>query len=344
MGRAHDPRPLRSSQAWLGRAPERLARRLQFDRKATLTFENTGGSKNVLSIVSLEEQPPSPGEQPYGNNLFVATIYLLFNNFRDLQWVTTHDAFKGNTSHPQVVSRALEEFYPATAVQVFRWTSFIPSIQTISGTITTNFSRLTVHIFSCTTMIALLITTCAVCVWLATAPRSRGNKLPRDPSTLVGTAILLHSQAVCGGLITQEIFNLANNVSGNEKGWRPWGTTRISNFLTLGALACAVVVLQVTFVKSSTGESRLAAVRVDSWAHYSWTLLPSIIVTGLGLMFTGIEFSLRVLQPFANLARGGSTSTNALFDDYLFGLLPKTLWRFVRTRNVTLVSNYVIIP
>ena len=31
MGRAHDPRPLRSSQAWFGRAPERLARRLQFD-------------------------------------------------------------------------------------------------------------------------------------------------------------------------------------------------------------------------------------------------------------------------------------------------------------------------
>ena len=32
VGRAHDPRPLRSSQAWFGRAPERLARRLQLDK------------------------------------------------------------------------------------------------------------------------------------------------------------------------------------------------------------------------------------------------------------------------------------------------------------------------
>ena len=43
VGRAHDPRPLRSSEAWFGRAParlsapERLARRLRFDSKTSLT-------------------------------------------------------------------------------------------------------------------------------------------------------------------------------------------------------------------------------------------------------------------------------------------------------------------
>jgi len=53
VGKAHDQRPLRSSQAWLGRATERLARRLQFntliDVKVDEGLKPDGGPRMSVS-------------------------------------------------------------------------------------------------------------------------------------------------------------------------------------------------------------------------------------------------------------------------------------------------------
>ncbi|KAK4448903.1 hypothetical protein QBC34DRAFT_100664 [Podospora aff. communis PSN243] len=299
--------------------------------KATIGFKNTDRQDQEPVIKNLEEAS-FPGKPSYREDVFLSTMWSLFNN---QHMNTLIDEGTPGQEEDLTVSRTLRRFvdrsYKAMAVQIFRIGSFTPSNTTVPVIIHSQISRLTIHALSWGSMVALLTIASLLCASLAWT--SWDDSLSQDPSTLAGAGALLASYDGRGIKVMELRQRVRETMDGTP--WRPWGTTRTSQATAIALLASLAALLQVTYSLSAT-KNGLVAIRADSWAHYSWTLLPGAVVAGLQFMVASMGFNYLLLQPFVTLVCGGSRGINGLFDNYIFGLLPTHLWRMARSRHVSL--------
>ena len=306
--------------------------------EATIKTENRRDGPPP-EIVLLEEFPLAEGE-PYANNLLPLAL-LHFRNHHsfksDLESLAKEAGEK--IMQAQSAKHQLEAFYPFLAVPIFRASSFIPANETVSGKLDQEILRLTVKplaFWSMAAGLAILITVCAVLVLIA-AKFNHGYSLPKDPTTIAASTVLLHLYSRIKD--APQETSIRERDSTTHRWWRPWGTTGISKWLTVGAVLGAIGLLQATLITStSVPRQGLVLVTVDGWDYYGWTLVPTFAVTILGLAVSSIEFNLRIIEPFADLKHEHSTALkfNALFENHMFGMLPWRLWALVRTRHFAL--------
>ncbi|KAL3460985.1 hypothetical protein BJX64DRAFT_289737 [Aspergillus heterothallicus] len=82
---------------------------------------------------------------------------------------------------------------------------------------------------------------------------------------------------------------------------------RLGLILAVGAIIAA---LEIILHVSKTNDG-LAYVSTNGYLHYSWTVVPSLIMQCIGLGFASISFDIRLLAPYARVKSG------AAFEDFM---------------------------
>lgn len=69
-------------------------------------------------------------------------------------------------------------------------------------------------------------------------------------------------------------------------------------------LACLLVAVSLEVVlRISRANNGLGDVNNDDYLHYLWTVVPSLVMVAIGLVFGSIDFNTRTLAPFRQLRR-----------------------------------------
>ncbi|KAK8132137.1 hypothetical protein PG999_000310 [Apiospora kogelbergensis] len=109
------------------------------------------------------------------------------------------------------------------------------------------------------------------------------------------------------------------------KSWQPLWLRRpilITMSATLVTLAAAVVVLHII----STRNQGLGSTSSTDSIVYIWEYLPTTVMVALLAVWNGIDFSTRLLQPWANLRNGPKIARDTLLLDLLTPILPVMAW------------------
>ncbi|KAL1848340.1 hypothetical protein Daus18300_013622, partial [Diaporthe australafricana] len=105
---------------------------------------------------------------------------------------------------------------------------------------------------------------------------------------------------------------IADN-SGSFEWWRPvavcwWFRTCILT-ITLGVVITLEVLLQI-----SASANGLGNVSLDGYLKYTWTLLPTVMLGLIGLLFSMVDSTARILHPFQLLRQGRASLADILRD------------------------------
>lgn len=97
--------------------------------------------------------------------------------------------------------------------------------------------------------------------------------------------------------------------------WRPMALSAWMQIL-LPILPLAVIAtLEITYNLSEKHHG-LSDVTMNGYVHYTWTVIPAIILTTIKLLGQSLAFAVGVLDPYLALKAGASTAKQTLFHDY----------------------------
>lgn len=242
---------------------------------------------------------------------------------------------------------ALEMCYSVVAVQIFSSTLFVPGSHTISGRIDRQISRLTlttVAFWSVALVLGVLSLSCAF-LFHHFGRRGIDLSLLQDPATLGMSIVILRSdprpqtmRCAVEHVTARPGSRYSQPASRGWKWWSPWGTTSSSLSLTITVIATLIGLLELTSALSSSNTHGLVLASQDTWSYYGWTVLPSLLVSVVGLMVSSIDFNIRVMAPFLCLKAQSAQSANSMLNDNIFGILPFRVWSLVQEGALGLVT------
>ncbi|KAI1283474.1 hypothetical protein F5Y07DRAFT_154159 [Xylaria sp. FL0933] len=108
---------------------------------------------------------------------------------------------------------------------------------------------------------------------------------------------------------------------------QPWTRSSVA-LLVLGI----TITLEITLTISQRSHGIGAVPIGPSYLHYSWTTVPALIFTIVGLIYGSMDLNIRKLTPYVNLSQG-STFRRSLGLDLLDLSIPRILLRETRTKN-----------
>lgn len=114
---------------------------------------------------------------------------------------------------------------------------------------------------------------------------------------------------------------------------RLWSRATVS-FLILGIIAALEIILRISLQNHGIGDAPIGS----SYLHYSWTTIPALIFTIIGLTYGSMDFNVRKLTPYINLSHG-STYERTLGLNMLDLSVPRALIRETRTKNFSALCS-----
>ncbi|KAJ5970694.1 uncharacterized protein N7479_000612 [Penicillium vulpinum] len=132
--------------------------------------------------------------------------------------------------------------------------------------------------------------------------------------------------------------------------WAPYPglIARGGIFIAIISLIAALgIVLHV-----SQKNDGLGTVSSNENHHYLWTIIPSVVMASIGLLFGRMDFNTRSLAPYAQLQRpAGALFEECMTVDYLDSLAITSMIRSIRTRQfavlastlATLITSFLVI-
>ncbi|KAI1147289.1 hypothetical protein F4825DRAFT_437996 [Nemania diffusa] len=129
------------------------------------------------------------------------------------------------------------------------------------------------------------------------------------------------------GLAEGAEVEVNNSPSINPFILQAWSRVGIS-ILVLGIIGALEAILQVSQRRNGIG-----VVPVGSpYLHYTWTTVPALILTSIGLVYGAMDSNIRRLTPYVNLSRGSTFGLSVGLDLSDLGV-PRMLLREIRTRS-----------
>ncbi|PSR82544.1 hypothetical protein BD289DRAFT_437208 [Coniella lustricola] len=244
-----------------------------------------------------------------------------------------------------------------------------------TGTAILTRNRLVVRLWAGQTMAGLAAACCLLTLICLFTVLSHGV-VPRDPNTLHGmAAILSQSSAVMRKLrdlgdADDKILNksLRTSTFRSEVDYVP-SAGRYQYFILpdanmdrlatdsqcktthahpmvlnpviracLGVILLGLILALELTLRKSNREDGLGDVGNDTYLHYLWTALPSVILGSLAMAFSAIDLKTRSLLPYLLLQKGVNTSTFTSFH-LLDSSVPHALWKEIRLKNVGAVAT-----
>ncbi|KAI1751647.1 hypothetical protein F4782DRAFT_540882 [Xylaria castorea] len=180
----------------------------------------------------------------------------------------------------------------------------VNTTSTATAVVTQN--RLLIRILAAQSMAVLLVLAAILSSWaFALAPRR--DFLPRNPNTLIRQAVnVAQSQAIQSALQEARVLRLG----------------AISQAICI--VVCGLIITLELLLRASSKYDGLGDVSNDTYLHYLWTTIPSIVFSLLAVYLGSVDFSVRSLVPYNTLATVGSFE-NSVNLDLLDKSVPKII-------------------
>ncbi|CAI7581658.1 unnamed protein product [Penicillium viridicatum] len=162
-----------------------------------------------------------------------------------------------------------------------------------------------------------------------------------------------HSELTPKGFLIKtegEDIRSLDNQESHKPAWAPFPGL-IARGVIFIAVALLIMALEIA-LHISRKNNGLGNVSPNEHQHYVWTILPSLVMASVGILFGRIDFNTRSLAPYAQLKR----PTGALFKEsmtvnYLDSLATTNITRSIRERHfavlvttlAALVSSFLVI-
>lgn len=132
--------------------------------------------------------------------------------------------------------------------------------------------------------------------------------------------------------------------------WRPIALSAWMQVLLVLLPLAIIVSLETTYHRSVLHQG-LGDVTDRGYLHYTWTVIPALILTIIKVLGQSLAFSIEILDPHLVLKAGGGTAKQTLFHDYLYQTsLPRCLssvrsgrWAVLSVSLSTLLSPFLTI-
>lgn len=132
--------------------------------------------------------------------------------------------------------------------------------------------------------------------------------------------------------------------------WRPIALSVWMQILLLLLPLTVIISLEITYHMSVRNQG-LGDVTDRGYLHYTWTVIPALILTIIKIMGQSLAFSVEILDPHLVLKAGGAAAKQTLFHDYLYQTsLPRCLrsvrfsrWAVLSVSLSTLLSPFLTI-
>jgi hypothetical protein len=114
--------------------------------------------------------------------------------------------------------------------------------------------------------------------------------------------------------------------------WEPFPSLigRVVIFIAVGLL---IATLEIALYVSQTNDG-LGNVSSNEYHHYMWTIIPSLVMVSICLLFGMMDFNARSLAPYAQLQRpSGALFEESMTVNYLDSLAITAMIRSIRTKN-----------
>lgn len=143
---------------------------------------------------------------------------------------------------------------------------------------------------------------------------------------------------------SSETKNEASDQDGEDphkiKWFRPAVVYLPAKVIIISSPIAAIIVLEVLYqqVKKNNG---LCDVSFNEYIHYTYTYIPTLFLVSIGLLFSSLDFTAKVFQPYHVLRRGNAPSSTTLGPDYLGMVGVQCLWNSARRGQFAVVSSSV---
>jgi hypothetical protein len=286
-------------------------------------------------------------------------------------------AFSSYWSDFENLATASSMLYGSMAAQVASQHLLVPASDNILGTTSTYEPRLFVHVLSFVLMEFFLALMVATTLWFCTKasgsatsrdPGSIGGVAtvlaasPEFISLFRGTSTLalpdlsdrLSRQRFRTTLnrkfarstfsidtyaVTEKMVN-AGNVSEETRPpvwWQPIVLRRPAQIATIALFVICIILLEILY-RLSNARGGILHVNTNSYAHYAYTYVPAFLMVALHLLFSAIDFNIRLLQPYWLLARG-ARSAGIVLDHSFSRTGIQELWVSARRRHWVVLAT-----
>lgn len=278
-------------------------------------------------------------------------------------------------SNGTLLAESVQETFPKVAAQIVDMYLTISAQQRISGYAIEMENRLIVRSTGFVSLEVLFICMTACTIWVMR--KRPGNAVSRDPGSVIGMAtILARSPQLCKALqgtgslslhtlrerIHEKRFNTSiqggfgisesyqNDPDPNSPThllplgtpsrkiiwYRPFSVKSAGKVLAVMAPVVVLAALEAV-LQMSQAHAGLADIPHNRYVHYSFTLLPTAILVGIGMMFAALDFSARIFHPF-HLMRRGNAYWSAISSDLLGKVGLHCFWDALRQQNIALAN------
>lgn len=119
--------------------------------------------------------------------------------------------------------------------------------------------------------------------------------------------------------------------------YRPIAVTLPAKISVVLAPIIMIIVLE-TLYQQSRKHNGVCDVAVSEYIHYTYTYIPVVLLVSIGLMFSSLDFSAKIFQPYALLRQGGASS-RALADNYLGKVSLHSILSAIRRKHTAVTSS-----
>ncbi|KAK3995753.1 hypothetical protein QBC44DRAFT_283171 [Cladorrhinum sp. PSN332] len=267
----------------------------------------------------------------------------------------------GNASYPEersihnatALGFSARSFYRKEAAFLTRGTLMEQAVGVASGYATIPRDRFVVHSLTAHILAALCLLS-ALALWLVVVKLPKDFSLEGDPTTILGTKALAESFAHSfpedlrgTGRLPEKaddvVSALAERDSKNNtpKFHQPLSVRLDSRAAVCLCLVGTIAVLEVLQRKAERDDGIGPYIPSLIYLHYSWTLLPTLAASLMGMFFVSVDSELRSLVPYHALSKGPTPPRESVGLN-LRGLVgPHALLVELRTRHFTAAAATV---
>ena len=157
------------------------------------------------------------------------------------------------------------------------------------------------------------------------------------------------------GIVTFSIESDSRTVSGDPsramdtthsspiRWWRPFSVTIPSRVLILAVPIALIVSLEVLYQCSSRSDG-IVDVDMEGYIRYSWVYIPTLTMVGVGMLFSMVDFSIKVFQPYHALRKGTASAEGSMLEDQLGRVGVHALWHaFIKRQYAIFTTTLAIL-
>ncbi|KAF2142285.1 uncharacterized protein K452DRAFT_358124 [Aplosporella prunicola CBS 121167] len=127
---------------------------------------------------------------------------------------------------------------------------------------------------------------------------------------------------------------------GKIKWYRPVTVALPTQFAVV-LVPLGLIVLLETLYQQSQKNNGIYNVSSSEYIHYAYTYDPTTILVIAGLLFSGLDSSVKMFQPYQLLRRGGALAKDTLGGDYMGKLGMYCIWSSIWRRHLAVAASSV---